>query len=136
MIAIPISNEGVPILDAIPRNARGAAYIDIDVYLRDTRTGRTVVHRSEYGNVDRGPLLVGPDWREEEHDFFYAYWWNEGNMGCDCNRQGLWGDDGPLCGDGVDELPHNEGANVIVIDKITPAGMPGVVLYSDADRDR
>lgn len=129
--ALPRSNDGTPILDALPRDEAGN--VAVDVYLRDTRTGRTVVHRSEFGNVDRGPLLVGPDWREEDHDFFKPYWWDEGNMGCDCNRSTLGAPDGtPVCDE---ELPcSGRGANVIVIDKITPAGLPDVVLYADADR--
>jgi hypothetical protein len=128
----PRASNGVPLLDHLPRNAGGN--IDVDVYLRDTRTGRAVVHRSPYGNVERGPLPVGPDWREEDHDFFQDYWWDEGNMGCDCNRSTLGGADGtPLCDEEYPCGGHRAG--VIAIDKITPAGLPDVVLYSDAERD-
>lgn len=133
MSDFPRSNDGIPLLDHLPRNAQGAAYIDIDVYLRDTRTGRTVVHRSEFGNLQTCPVHVGPDWREEDRLIFHDYWWSEGNMGCDCNRSCLGGADGTDVCD--DELSCNADRNVIAIDKITPAGLPDVVLYSDAGRD-
>lgn len=133
MDPFPRAANGTPILDHLPRNGHGC--VDIDVYLRDTRTGRAVVHRSEFGNLQRDPLPVGPDWRAEPHDYFHEYWWADGNMGCDCNRQTLGDDTGGVCGDDVPELRCNSGGNVIVIDKITPAGVPDVVLYSDAERD-
>lgn len=110
-----------PNIDALPL-VNGS--IEIDVYLRDVVTGRTILHRSPYGNVDE----------YGGHRYFQSYWWDDGNMGCDCNRGGLCGDDGQPVLPGVIGCNPN-GTNRIVIDKITPRSQPSVILYSDAERD-
>lgn len=110
-----------PNIDALPL-VNGS--IEIDVYLRDTVTGRTVLHRSPYGCVDE----------YGGRRYFQSYWWADGNMGCDCNRGGLCEDNGEPVLDGVIGCSPN-GQNRIVIDKITPRDRPDDVLYSDAERD-
>ena len=116
MSTLPKCNQGVYILDSLPRGSRGPAYIDIDVYYRDLVSGREWMVESEFGNVDRVPLMMGDDWHAEKHDVFDGYWWTDGNMGCDCNR-------------GRDKC--NTGPNEVIITKITPRGMPDVVLLSE-----
>lgn len=100
----PKNAKGEYILDSLPRDMDN---IDIDVYYFNKITNEHWVEESEYGHVERG---------DDGHYYFHDYWWSEGNMSCDCNR-------------GWDDC--NVGLNRTIIEKITPHGMPDVILMEE-----
>jgi hypothetical protein len=87
----------------------------IDVYLRDTVTGDTRVHRDEgWWDVDGFTEQIA----------FSDFIWSDGNYACDCNRSlFLWPDRTDK------ELPCSNDAR-IVIDKIVDV-VTGETVYSE-----
>lgn len=99
----------------------GLRWVRLEVHLRDTVTGTTGIDTKSRGWIDG----------DEVPGHVNAFWWEEGNAACDCNRMAFLYDtagaddpdaeesDGYPCGDGR-----------VVIDRIVRLDT-GEVIYSE-----